>query len=460
MKITIIGSGIGGLSLALYLSNRGIEVTVLEKLPEPGGRARTLRLGEYTFDMGPSWYLMPEVFQEFYKRVGESPPELMEVDPMFTLYSGELGSRGEGRDFRHGELNQLKEYLDDVGEIYRLSLEKFLFRELKVLDLMDPAILRNLNRFPLLSTLDQFNRKYFRDDFTLKALGFSSVFLGGTPFNTPALYSMVNYAIYGGGVYYPKGGFGQMVESLHRACLKRGVEFHFNTEVDGIDVKDGKVRAVRSGGKRWEGDVFVFNADYRFADSLLPYEYQLGEGYWSRRKLAPSGLLLYLGVEGEVNLGHHTIVVKGDWTRHFRALERSYLPELDHTSYYVSYRGATERGLRDLVVLVPMTPGVGVEPKVYYDALLRDLEVKSGSKIQVKVSKFYGPGDFQRDYNAFKGTAFGLAHTLDQTGPFRPPLKHRRIENLYFVGQYTQPGIGVPMVTLSAMIVGDKILSS
>ncbi|QKR00666.1 phytoene desaturase [Metallosphaera tengchongensis] len=464
MRAVVVGAGIGGLSTALLLQKKGLEVTVLEKLDVPGGRARGFSDAVYSFDMGPSWYLMPEVFQRFYRELGEGTPEVKEVDPLFSLYVGDMGKEGTSRTFWKDEYpvrGDLEGYLQDTEFMYKMAMERFLFKEMRVYDFLDPTIIKNLGRFPLFTSLDSFNRRYFSEDFSLKSLGFSSVFLGGSPFNTPAIYAMVNYAILGGGVYYPKGGFQGLVNRLYDLCKRAGVEFRFNEEVNKVEVRD-KVVAVW-GRERVEGDVFVFNMDYERADSMLPYDYSLGESYWKKKKLSPSAVLGYLGVEGEVKVPHHSIFVNGDWRYHFDSITKGNEPDLENLSYYVSYRKASDDSLRgqDLVFLIPVSAGLeSLNLKKYIDAVVSDFKAKTGSKFTIKYERMYGPSDFKRDYNAFKGTAFGISHTLDQTGPFRLPMRHRKLDNLFFVGQYTQPGIGVPMVTISSMLVSEKVLGS
>ncbi len=467
MKAVVIGAGIGGLSTALYLSKKGFEVTVLEKLDRLGGRARgfSSESGEFSFDMGPSWYLMPEVFQRFYKEVGEEPPEVVEVSPLFSLHVGKLEKKERSAEFWKDKipLKNSETYLEEVEFMYKLAMERFLFKEMKIVDFLDPAILKNLKRFPIFTSLDAFNRRYFQnDDFSLKAMGFSSVFLGGSPFNTPAVYAMVNYAIYKGGVYYPKGGFQGLVERLYNLCKKSGVEFKFNSQVNKIEF-DGKVKAVWYNGKKEEGDVFVFNADYHYVDSLLPYEYTgRGEDFWRKKKIAPSALLVYLGVEGEVNSPHHSIFINGDWKVHFDSIVQGTEPDPNNMSYYVSYRGSTDRSIsgKDLVFLIPIAPGLSIpQYQRYVDLVVRDFKTKTNSEFQIRYQRIYKPIDFELDYNAYKGTAFGISHTLDQTGPFRLPMQNKKLPNLFYVGQYTQPGIGVPMVTISSIIVGEKVLN-
>ncbi|BBG24913.1 phytoene desaturase family protein [Sulfuracidifex tepidarius] len=466
MKAVVVGAGIGGLSTALYLQKKGLQVTVLEKLDRPGGRARGFSHGEFSFDMGPSWYLMPEVFERFYREVGEELPRVKEVDPLFSLYTGKLNLDEKHGDFRKDSFplsGEVKKYMDDTRFMYDLAMERFLFKEMKFSDFLDPMILRNLGRFPIFSSLDSFNRKYFTDDFSLKSMGFSSVFLGGSPFNTPAVYAMVNYAIFGKGVYYPEGGFAGMVQRLYDLCKRAGVEFKFNHEVSKVDV-DESVVAVRSGDEREEGDVFIFNMDYHYADTLLPFEYTMrGESFWERKKLSPSAILAYLGVEGEVKAPHHTIVINGNWKVHFDSISQGKEPDPQNMSYYVSYRKATDDSLKgdDLVFLIPVSPGL-LFPQYqnFVDLVVKDFMVKTGSKFQVKFQRVYRSINFEEDYNSYKGTAFGISHTLDQTGPFRLPMRNRKIPNLFYVGQYTQPGIGVPMVTISSMIVGEKVLNS
>ncbi|BDC17341.1 phytoene desaturase family protein [Acidianus sp. HS-5] len=453
MKVVIVGAGVGGLSTALYLRKKGFEVTVLEKLDSPGGRARSFSKDEFSFDMGPSWYLMPEVFEKFYHEVGEEPPEIVEVNPLFSLY---VNDRHE--DFTK-DYAGMEKYLEDTEFMYSLSMSKFLFKEMKIIDFLDKDIIRNLKKFPIFYSLDNFNRRYFTDDFMQKALGFSAVFLGGSPFEVPAVYAMVNYAIFGKGVYYPKGGFAGLVSKLFNACRRAGVEFKFNYNVDKVNVKDKKVTSVVAGDKVEEGDVFVFNMDYHYADSLLPADMRQN---WSRKKFAPSAILAYLGVEGEVNSSHHSIFINGNWEEHFNSIRKGIPPDVNNMSYYVSYRKATDKSLNgdDLVFLIPVSPGLdGVDSRFYINKAIEDFKKKTGSKFDVKFERIYSPADFKTDYNAYKGTAFGISHTLDQTGPFRLPMKNKNLDNLFYVGQYTQPGIGVPMVTISAMIVAEKIES-
>ncbi|BCS93509.1 phytoene desaturase family protein [Metallosphaera javensis (ex Sakai et al. 2022)] len=457
MRAVIVGGGIGGLSTALLLRGKFEEVVVVEKNSTVGGRARSFRAGEFKFDMGPSWYLMPEVFERFFREIGENPHPVVRVNPLVRVDSGKLGERGESVTF-HEIAEEMRDYLEDTGYMYEVAMRKFLNKEMTILDFLDREVLSNLGRIPLWESLDRFNSRYFRTDLMRKAMGFSSVFLGGSPFNTPAVYAMVNYTIYGQGVYYPKGGFEGYVDNLYQMCRRAGIEFRLNSPVTRVKVEDRRVMSVITPDGEVEGDVFVFNMDYHYADTLLPDEFQVEREWW-RKKLAPSAILGYLGVEGEINLPHHTVIVNGDWADHFRSLEERRLPTPENMSYYVSYRRATDDNLlgRDLVILIPVAPGVNTKEELVKIAL-RDLEIKTGSKIQVKYSRIYGPEDFVRDYNAYQGTAFGLSHTLDQTGPFRLPMKNRKLRNLYYVGQYTQPGIGVPMVTLSSILVRDRIL--
>nr|WP_252896806.1 FAD-dependent oxidoreductase [Metallosphaera hakonensis] len=284
--------------------------------------------------------------------------------------------------------------------------------------------------------------------------------MGGSPFNTPAVYAMVNYAIYGKGVYYPKGGFSGLVSKLVNACERAGVEFKFNYNVDKVVIENKKVTSVRSGNRVETGDIFVFNMDYHYADTLLPVDIRQD---WSRRKLAPSAILAYLGVEGEIYASHHSVFVRGDWKLHFDSIDDGVPPDPNNMSYYVSYRKATDKSLKgdDLVFLIPVAPNLeSFDYKIYVNKVIEDFKAKTKSKFEIKFERIYSPNDFEFDYNAYKGTAFGLSHTLAQTGPFRLPMKNKWLDNLFYVGQYTQPGIGVPMVTISSLILSQRIINS
>ncbi|ACP54438.1 phytoene desaturase family protein [Saccharolobus islandicus] len=449
MKAIVVGAGIGGISTAILLKKVFDEVTVLEKNSTPGGRARYFSAGEFRFDMGPSWYLMPEIFEEFFSRIGQENYPIVKVKPPVKVIEGKSLEKAYG-EFTGDNVDE--RYLDKVKRFYDFS-KKFVKKEMSYLDFLDREVLTNFSA--LFNTLDYFNSLYFKDSLLKKAMGFSSVFIGGSPFKVPAIYAMINYAIYGQGVFYPHKGFEGYVKRLCEIATKMGVEFKFNFSVNKVKIDNNKVVEVSSDDKKESGDVFVFNMDYFYADSLLPEEYKVIRG--KRYKLSPSAILAYIGLENTLDLPHHTVIINGNWREHFESIERNSLPSIEDTSYYVSYRGATDKEARDLIILIPVGTGTSIS-KELVNAVIKDLEVKIGSKIKASYFRIYGPEDFKRDYNAFEGTAFGLAHTLDQTGPFRLSMKNPRLKNLYYVGQYTQPGIGVPMVTLSAMILSKKIL--
>ncbi|ARM75587.1 phytoene desaturase family protein [Acidianus manzaensis] len=459
MKAIVVGAGIGGMSTALLLAKKGIEVLVIEKLDQPGGRARSFNNDIFSFDMGPSWYLMPEIFNDFFKEIGESTYPTIEVKPKLRLIRDMQGFVESITDEEIPEDKAFDEYLQDTKLLYELSLKKFLYKELKFTDFLDKDLISNLNKFPIFLNLENFNRKYFKTDIMQKLMGFSSVFLGGSPYDIPSIYSMVNYSVFGEGVFYPKNGFSGYVKNLFEICKKVGIEFKFNSPVDKIKINnENKVECVGVKDQCFNGDLFIINMDYIYADSLLPYEYR---NNWSKKRLAPSAILGYLGVEGEVDYPHHTVVINGDWKNHFNSILEGNLPDPKNMSYYVSYRKATDRELegKDLVFLIPISP-IEInreDAEKLVRASINDFLEKTKTQFKIKYQRIYTPSDFKTDYNAYRGTAFGLAHTLNQTGPFRPPMKHRKLKNLYYVGQYTQPGIGVPMVTLSSIIVSKRI---
>ncbi|QXJ35598.1 phytoene desaturase family protein [Saccharolobus shibatae] len=451
MKAVVVGAGIGGISTAILLKKVFEEVTVLEKNSIPGGRARYFSAGEYRFDMGPSWYLMSEIFEEFFSEIGQVSHPIERIKPPVKVIESKFLEKQYG-EFTGDDIDE--RYLYKVKTFYDFS-KNFIKKEMTLLDFLNKEVITNLSA--LLNTLDNFNSMYFKDSLIRKAMGFSSVFIGGSPFKVPAVYAMINYAIYHQGVFYPHKGFEGYVKRLYEIATKMGVQFKFNFQVNKVKIDGNKVVEVSSDSEKERGDVFIFNMDYFYADSLLPEEYKViikGRRY----KLSPSAILAYIGIEDKLDLPHHTVVINGNWREHFESIERNSLPSIENTSYYVSYRAATDKEARDLVILIPVGTGTSIS-KELVDAIIRDLEVKIGSKIKANYLRVYGPEDFKRDYNAFEGAAFGLAHTLDQTGPFRLPMKNTKLKNLYYVGQYTQPGIGVPMVTLSAMIVSKKILN-
>ena len=471
MKAVIVGGGFSGLATASLLSSSGFEVTLIEKNKSLGGRARVLEERGYKFDMGPSWYLMPEVFECLFSSIGKARPyDLVKLSPSFkltidwkkdiTIYPDLSENKEELNKLEERGFEKMEKYLEYTRYMYETAMKSFLYREYRRLgDLFTKDVVGEAIKFGLFSSMERFNRKFFESDEMLKLTGFASVFLGGSPDLVPGIYALVNYPIFGQGVFYPKGGFGKVVEGL-----LGNYEVRLGEEVKRAKVKGSRVVSVETDRGEVEGDVFVFSGDYRWLDqNVLPVGYSnYDQKYWERRVYAPSALLAFVGIRESIDEPHHHIVIMGDWKKHFSAIfTRSPLPE--GLSYYVSIRSKSENGVAPeggdtLFFLVPLPPGFKGDIEPIAKRTVFDYLKRHGIR-EIDYIRFFTPRDFEVEYNATLGTAFGLAHTLSQTALFRPSMRNRKLSNLFYTGQYTHPGIGVPMVVISAQIV-SQIVSS
>ncbi|WP_393971788.1 phytoene desaturase family protein [Oxyplasma meridianum] len=484
MDVVIVGAGFGGLASAALLANLGYSVTVLEKNNEVGGRSRVFRDKGYTFDMGPSWYLMPEVFENYFKKLGKNIDDYYQLkllDPSFRIYYSEtainVSKTGEKRkrifdNLENDGYEKFQNYLKVTGEIYAKTMGELLYKQYKgFFSMLSPFLLKMAINTQFFQSMSKFNSKFF-DSEELRALtGFSSVFLGGTPESIPAVYSMVNYSIFQQGVFYPEGGFGKMVDGIMKLCLEVGVKFKTGFEVKRSETDRKRMTKVFSDDKEISGDIFLFNSDYVNADSkVIGDSYSnYGKKYWERANIAPSAILAYCGIKGDIPLEHHNIFIGKSAKSHYDSLEASEtIPE--DFSFYASLRSKSDSeispsGNSNLFILIPVSQNFNDSPQIrerYVISALNRISHVTGLNIagSIDFMRIYGKGDFINDYNAFKGTAFGLSQTIRQTAGFRPLMRNRYLENVFYAGQYTHPGIGVPMVFIAAEIVSSMIQKS
>ncbi len=482
-KIIIIGAGIGGLSAAALLAKKGYSVTILEKNKQPGGRAGVLSAKGFTFDMGPSWYLMPDVFENFYKEFGKKPSDFLQLkklDPSYKIFFSESESTevpGKYTDilklFAKMEPNgrqKLEKYMENSEFLYKKSMETFLYNDFrKITDFFRPDVMKNGAKLHLFENMDKFTKKYFDSDKLRKILLYNIVFLGGTPSNTPALYSLMSYVDFKMGVFYPMGGITEFINSLVSICKDYKVKIKYDENVKSIKISEGKAEKVITQKQSYEADIVISNADYHFTETkLLPKTSQTyPESYWKKKTIAPSAFILYIGVNKKLpKLEHHNLYLDSDWTLHFESIfNKPSWP--DKPSYYVCAPSKTDKsvapkGMENLFILVPVAAGLKDTPairKKYTDQIIKHLEGIIGEdfKENIVYLKTFAHNDFSELYNSYKGSALGLSHALLQSALFTPGHISKKVKNLYYTGANNHPGIGMPTCLISSQIVTSLI---
>ena len=485
MNAIIIGAGFGGLSAAALLAKEGYDVTVIEKIDQPGGRASVYSDKDFHFDMGPSWYLMPDVYEKFFAEFGKKPEDyfqLVRLDPSYRIFfdnekvmdiSAELKKNYELFDsLEENGAEKLKKYLKSSEELYRFSIDEMLYRDYSsILDFFNGSLLLKGYKLNVFENLQHYVNKQFKSDEAHKILEYAIGFLGGAPANTPSFYHLMSHVDLVMGVFYPQGGMRKVVQSIYDLAKSYGVNFHFNEPVEMLEVHDHNVKRVITNKATYEPDIVIMNADYAFSelDLLNPENQTYDEKYWESRILAPSAMVVYLGVDYKVDqLAHHNLFLDKDWEEGFESIfDRDNAAWPENPSYYVNVPSRTDRsaapeGSDTLFILIPLAPGLEETPELrenFYNKIMDDLEAKLEENIRdhIVVKKIFALNDFKDRYNAYKGTALGLSHTLRQSALWRPAHKSKKVKNLYYSGQYTHPGIGVPMTLISSQIVADQI---
>lgn len=485
MKVLIVGAGFGGLSAAALLAKNGYEVTVIEKNEGPGGRASVYSEKDFYFDMGPSWYLMPDVFEHFYANFHKKPEDLFQLDKLDPSYrvffddtrvvdvASDLEKNYELFDsLEEGGAEKLKEYLDSAEKLYDHSVKEMLYRDYtSILDFLNGKMLLSGIRMNMLENLEHFVNRKFSSDEARKIVQYSIGFLGSSPQKTPSLYHIMSHIDLTLGVWYPQGGIREVARTMMELGQSYGAEFRFNEPVELLEVHEKHVKRVITSQGVYEPDIVIMNADYAHSElDLLAKENQTyDEDYWEKRVLAPSALVAYVGINREMeNLVHHNLFLEKDWAEGFDTLfdpEKADWPK--NPSYYVNIPSKTDKtaappGSDTLFILVPLPPGIEdttEKREILYNKIMDDLEAKTKESIRehIVVKRIFALEDFKDRYNAYKGTALGLSHTLMQTALFRPAHKSKKVENLYYSGQFTHPGIGVPMTLISSEIVAQEI---
>jgi phytoene desaturase len=489
-KVAIIGSGFAGLSAACFMAKAGWQVTVLEKNAQPGGRARQLKAEGFTFDMGPSWYWMPDIFQRFFSQFNKNVSDyytLKRLDPSYRIYWKDnytdipadynlLRSLFESMEIGSGY--KLDEFLEEAGYKYVTGMQKLVFKPgLSVKEFLDAALIKGIFKLDVFSSLKNHVGKFFKHRKLQQLLEFPVLFLGATPNKIPALYSLMNYTDIRGGTWFPQGGMYSIVDGMYKLALELGVQFSFNANVIQIKIENAKAKGVLAEKDNQQfllnADVVISNADYHFTETkLLPPPYRnYSEKYWSKRTMAPSCILYFVGLNKKLeNVAHHSLFFDTSFTRHTNEIYTKNQWPSDPL-FYVSITSVTDEslapaGCENLFFLIPVAPGLANDTnqlrEYYFDKIAARFEKRIGQKIRENIvfKKSFAYTDFVSDYNAFKGNAYGLANTLMQTAILKPSIKNKKIKNLFYTGQLTVPGPGVPPALISGEIVSKQIIKS
>jgi phytoene desaturase len=503
----IVGGGIAGLATASLLAKAGMKVTVLEAREKVGGRAYIWEKDGFKFDMGPSWYLMPDAFDQFFKLMGTTAAQelnLVRLDPAYQ-------TRNEGFDDKliiHEDLaknkalfesiepgsgERLQNYIDSAEDAYKLSIKHFLYTNFQnAKSFVQPDVLARAGRFikHLITPLDTFAGKHVSDPRLRKILNFPAVFLGASPYDTPSMYHLMTHVDMNVGVFYPMGGFYTVIEAIDRLAKKHGVTVNTNSRVTKIETKDGRATGVWVGKVFYPADVVVGNADLHHVETQLldPEDQSLPAKWWEDKVPGPSAMLLFLGVKGKLpQLDHHTLLYSDDWAKNFREVFRTPAEKKKQgatnvipnpASLYICAPSITDpsvapEGFENLFVLVPVAAdpelghgGVDGNGDPAFEAAADRIiqQISDWCEIpdlaeRIVVRRTMGPGDFADDLNAWSGTALGMAHTLFQSAFFRPTNISKKVKGLYYAGHHSIPGIGLPMCLIGAELVYKRLVN-
>lgn len=479
-KIAIIGSGFSSLAAASYLAKAGNQVTVYEKNTTIGGRARQIKEDGFTFDIGPTWYWMPDVFERFFADFNKKPSdyyELIKLNPAYRVYFGQndyitiedtLDKICESFEKEEkGSSVKLKKFIAQAQDNYNIAIKDLVYRPgVSPIELVTPATLKKINQF--FSTISKEVRKEFTNPKLISILEFPVLFLGAKPSDTPAFYSFMNYADFGLGTFHPKNGMYSVIEAMKSLAIELGVEIKTNQNVQHIIVDNNKVSAVLINDIRIDVDILLSGADYHHTESLLEPKFrQYTERYWEKKTFAPSALLFYVGFSKKIkNISHHTLFFDVDFEQHSKEIYDT--PQWPtNPLFYASFPSQTDintapKDGEAAIFLIPLAPGLKDIPEIreeYFEKVMDRFEIVTNQKVRNSIifKRSFCINDFVTEYNSYKGNAYGLANTLMQTAFLRPKLQSKKVDNLYFTGQLTVPGPGVPPALISGKLVASLI---
>jgi phytoene desaturase len=483
-RIAIIGSGFSGISAATYLSAAGHEVHVFEKNETPGGRARQMKTESgYLFDMGPSWYWMPEIFEEFFNDFGYKVSDfyaLKLLSPSFNMVfqDGEISVPPQYTSLRSifesiekGSAVMLDQFMKEAQFKYETGMRNLSrMPGISMIEFANKDLLKGVMRLQIFSSFSKHVRKYFSDPRLIALMEFPVLFLGAMPQETPALYSLMNYACLKLGTWYPMGGFGKVIEAMLKVAEAGGSSFNFSSPVERILVKNNKAYSIVANGKTIDFDAIVAAADYHHVEEkLLPPAYRnYTSNYWQKKTFAPSCLIYFIGLNKKIeSLTHHTLFFDEDLLQHSKEIYKD--PQWPaRPLFYVCCPSKTDGEVappnhENLFFLMPIAPGLEDNESIrekYFHIMMERLQNHIGERItsHIDFKKSYCVDDFVADYNSYKGNAYGLANTLMQTAILKPGIRNKKIKNLFYAGQLTVPGPGVPPSLISGKIAAQQLL--
>ncbi len=478
-KAIVIGSGFSSLSAACHLAKAGFVVEIFEKNDTVGGRARQLVKNGFTFDIGPSWYWMPDIFDKFFADFGKKTSDYYQLDKLNPAYKiffeDDIVTIGDCMEsicteferIEAGSSEHLKKFIAQAQDNYNIAINKVVLRPgLSPLELVTKETVTRVDQF--FKTISQEVRKRFKNPKLVSTLEFPVLFLGAKPNNTPSFYSFMNFADFGLGTWHPRGGMYEIIKAMKSLAEELGVKIHTNSPVSHILVSDGEVLGIRCQGENHLADYVVSGADYHHSETLLDKKYrQYSEEYWAKKTYAPSSLLFYIGFDQKLkNIEHHNLFFDTDFEKHSEEIyDRPQWPS--NPLFYANFPSVTDAsmapdGQETGFFLIPIAPGLEDTPQLreqYFDIVMDRFERLTGQHIKKSIifKESFCVNDFVEQYNSYKGNAYGLANTLRQTAFLRPNLKSNKVKNLFFTGQLTVPGPGVPPSLISGKLVADLI---
>ncbi len=484
-SIAIIGSGFSSLAAACFLAKEGYTVSVIEKNSMAGGRAQQYTADGFVFDMGPSWYWMPDIFEKFFNNFNHTTSDFYNLIRLNPSYSVVWDNREEWKipstieslgsfleEHEKGAAKQLKLFLKQAGTKYAVGMNDLVTKPgMSVVEFFNKDFAKGILSLDVFTSMKKHVAKYFKDKRIQLLMEFPVLFLGAAADKIPALYSLMNYADIELGTWYPMGGMYQPVKALQKIAEQLGVRFYFNESVKEFTIKDNKITGVVTTNNSIATDIVVSGADYHFTESLLPVEMRsYSDKYWDDRVMAPSCILFYIGLNKKLpdNVTHHTLFFDADFEKHCDEIYTNPAMPSDPLFYMCCPSKTDESvapaGCENIFLLIPVAAGLSNDTNIireqYFHIMADRIQQQYGMDIRNSIvhKRSFSVSDFKSTYNAFKGNAYGLANTLMQTSILKPKIKSKNIDNLYYTGQLSVPGPGVPPALISGEVVAKYVM--